>query len=464
MARFIAVMFKHIPVRLAILASLSALLVNACKTTDDKQRGDLISIDCKTTPPVRTDLEEDGKTILAQGPVDLGGEPCDKVAASPKLRLGTVKNGKWSMYQNGKVFQTGAYAAGKKEGRWEVVSVNNNLVRVSNYVAGELDGEDLINFDKPEAIWKSKTTYQKGLKNGAFTARTTPEAKCITEGNYRADQKNGRWRECKMHDATKTDYLAFEGSYVEGMRSGPVKYFYPDAKTESQGSILADTECTKKVEERYAEKFKDKEPGKDDKDERQRQLTACEKLIGAWIFYNPDGSKRAEGSYDDGKKNGTWNEYYRTGTRLGIGKYDKGKRMDWTFFDKSGSKILDADFAGNPLMPKTVQIYAHGRLVGGGGVAMGTVKYTPDKDALEIQEFSKKGEWTEYHSNGKISGKGPYSMNKRSGAWQLFDENGQLIAEGSYNMDKKHGDWREMKDGQFVTIKYFMGKVNTIGK
>ena len=95
---------------------------------------------------------------------------------------------------------------------------------------------------------------------------------------------------------------------------------------------------------------------------------------------------------------------------------------------------------------------------------MGTVKYTPDKDALEIQEFSKKGEWTEYHSNGKISGKGPYSMNKRSGAWQLFDENGQLIAEGSYNMDKKHGDWREMKDGQFVTTKYFMGKVNTIGK
>lgn len=458
----IAVMQKHMAPILFTLAA--AFLLAGCKTTDNKEKGDLVSIDCKTTPPTRTDFEDDGKTILAQGPVDLGGEPCDKVAASPKLRVGTVKNGKWSMYQNGKMFQTGSYTAGKKTGRWEVLSVNNNLVRVSNYIAGELDGEDLINFDKPEAIWKSKTNYQKGLKNGPYSARTTPEAKCITEGAYKADQKSGKWRECKMHDATKTEYLAFEGSYVEGMRSGPVKYFYPDAKTESQGSILADTECTKKVEERFNEKFKDKEPGKDDRLEKQRQLTACEKLIGAWVFYNPDGSKRAEGGYDDGKKTGTWNEYYRTGAKLGVGKYEKGRRMDWTFFDKGGSKILDADFAGNPLMPKTVQVYAHGRLVSGGGVAMGTVKYTPDKDALEIQEFSKKGEWIEYHSNGKISGKGTYSMNKRSGAWQLFDENGQLIAEGSYNMDKKHGDWREMKDGQFVTTKYFMGKVNTIGK
>lgn len=438
--------------------------MNGCKTTDDKQKGDLISIDCKTTPPTRTDFEEDGKTILAQGPVDLGGEPCDKVAASPKLRVGTVKNGKWSMYQNGKVFQTGAYAAGKKEGRWEVLSVNNNLVRISNYVAGELDGEDLVNFDKPEPVWKSKTHYQKGVKQGPYAARLSPDAVCTTEGNYQADKKSGKWRECKMNDQTKIEYLAFEGSYVEGMRNGAVRYFYPSAKVESQGSIFADTECTKKVEERYTEKFKDKEPGKDDKEEKQRQLTACEKLIGAWVFYNPDGSKRAEGSYEDGKRTGQWHEYYRTGTKLGNGRYDKGKRMEWAFFDKNGSKLLDADFAGNPLMPKTVQVYEHGRLLGGGGVAMGTVKYNPEKDALEIQEFSKKGEWTEYHANGKISGQGQYSMNKRSGAWKLFDENGQLIAEGAYSMDKKHGEWRELKNGQFVTTKYFMGKVNTIGK
>ena len=55
-------------------------------------------------------------------------------------------------------------------------------------------------------------------------------------------------------------------------------------------------------------------------------------------------------------------------------------------------------------------------------------------------------------------------MSKRSGQWKHFDESGKLIAEGAYNMNSKHGEWREMKDGQFVTTKYFMGKVNTIGK
>lgn len=457
-------MHKHASVAYFSLVTLAALLLSACKTTEGKNKGDLIAIDCKTTPHTRTDFDEDGKTMIAQGPVELGGEPCDKVAASPKLRLATVKSGMWKMYQNGKMFQTGSYAAGKKDGRWEVFSVNNNLVRISNYIAGDLDGEDLVNFDKPDAVWKSKTRYQKGQKNGPYSARTSPEAQCITDGNYLADKKNGRWRECKMDPQTKADYLAFEGSYVEGMRSGPVKYYYPGSKLESQGSILADTACTKQVEERFEAKFKDKTPSKDDNDEKQRQLTACEKLIGAWVFYNPGGTKRAEGSYDDGKRSGSWNEYYKTGAKLGTGRYEKGKRMDWAFFDKGGAKRLDADFAGNPLMPKTVQIYENGRIVGGGGVAMGTVKYNPETDSLDIQEFSKKGEWIEYHNNGKVSGQGQYSMSKRSGQWKHFDESGNLIAEGSYNMNTKHGEWREMKDGQFVTTKYFMGKVNTIGK
>lgn len=441
-----------------------ALLFGACKTTDGKDKGDLISIDCKTAPPTRSDFDEDGKTLIAQGPVDLGGEPCDRVAAAPKLRVGTVKTGPWKMYQNGKMFQTGSYAAGKKDGRWEVFSVNNNLVRISNYSAGDLEGEDVINFDKPEAVWKSKTHFVKGQKQGSYSARTSPEARCITEGNYQADMKNGQWRECKMDGQTKVEYLSFEGSYVQGMRSGPVKFYHPNSKVESQGSILADTQCTKQVEERFQEKFKEAKPTKDDLNEKERQLSGCEKLVGAWVFYNPTGTKRAEGSYDDGKRTGQWNEYYRTGAKLGVGRYEKSKRMEWAFFDMNGSKLLDADFAGNPLMPKTVQIYENGRLLAGGGVAMGTVKFNPETDTLEIQKFSRKGNWIEYHANGKKSGEGQYSMSKRTGAWKFFAENGELIAEGSFNMDQKHGEWREMKDGQFVTTKYFMGKVNTIGR
>lgn len=443
-----------------------AVVFCSCQTTDKKNSGDLIAIDCTTTPPTRTDFAEDGKTLFARGAIDLGGEPCDKIAASPKLRKDTVKTGKWTNYQKDgvNIFQTGSYTAGKREGRWEVFSIKNNLVRISGYSGDKLEGIDTTNFDSPDQTWRIKANYAAGKKNGSFSERSKPDATCTTEGQYANDVKTGKWRECKLDAVTKNDYLAFEGSYVEGMRSGPVKYYYPGSKLESQGSILADTGCTKQVEERFAEKFKDKTPTKDDNDEKQRQLTGCEKLVGSWIFYNPGGTKRAEGNYDDGKRTGSWNEYYRTGTKMATGRYEKGKRMEWAFFDKGGEKRLDADFAGNPMMPKTVQIYENGRLVGGGGVAMGTVKYNPDTDTMDIQEFSKKGEWIEYHTNGKISGKGQYSMNKRSGAWKIFDENGQLTAEGSYNMNSKHGEWREMKDGQFVTTKYFMGKVNTIGR
>lgn len=449
-----------------VVVTSSLLASVGCKSTDKKDGKMTVDLKCETTPPTRVDYAEDGKTIFAQGPVDLAGKPCAEVAVTEKAKLATLKTGTWTLYQKDgiAIFQQGEFAAGKKQGLWKTFSVKGNLVRETNYSAGEMDGADALYFDEPGKAWRTEANYKNGKLTGKYRARNKADSACVTEGAYAENLKTGRWRECRIDEKTKADYQSFEGAYLDGMRNGAAKFFFPGGKIESQGNIFADVQCTKNVDEKFAQRFQDKAPGKDDELDRERQKIACEKLVGAWVFFNSNGSKRAEGSYEDGKKSGTWHENYATGAPMATGIYEKGKRMAWTFFSKDGGIVLKADFAGNPLMPRTVELYENGRLTGSGGVAMGTVRYDGEADKLDIQQFTRKGKWIEYHTNGKKSGEGEYAMGKRSGAWKHYDTNGNLIAEGTYSMNEKQGEWRELENGTMVTKKYFMGRPQTIGR
>lgn len=439
--------------RFVTAVAVAAFTLAACKTTDKKDATERMAINCATNPPTRIDYREDMKTVESTGPIDTAGKPCEEVANDKQAKLGSVKTGKWINYHPDgvKIQSSGNFVAGKKEGAWETYSEQGNLTKTAAFIAGKPEGMETTYFDEPGQIWKSKGAYAKALKNGQWSTRTSAQAACVTEGAYAAGIKNGRWRECRKDIETKADFAFFEGAYQTGMRNGSAKFFYPGSVTESQGTFRADAACFEKLSEQEKQ--------------TTEKVEQCAKPIGKWVFYQRSGTKKAEGAYDEnGRKTGEWHEYYKNGSLVASGGYAANKRLVWTYFSKDGAKYADLDFAGNPLSPKSVKLYVNGKLTAGGEVMMGTVKYDPEKDDLDTRPFNKKGQWIEYHENGKKSGEGEYSMNKRKGPWKLYAPTGELTAEGSFTMDEKQGEWRELKDGKFVTSKYFMGRPQMVGK
>jgi len=439
---------NHMNYRISLC--FAAALFGACKTTPEKEnpetKAERIAIKCENSPPIRVEYREDGKTVESEGPIDTGGQNCDEIAKN-KMTAGMIaKNGKWTNYHvDGKIMSTGNFLAGKRDGQWSYFSESGNLTKVASFNGGKSQGEEITYFDTPDRLWKSRATYANGVKNGAWSERRAIDSTCVTEGSWANGVKIGKWRECKT-GPDKVDYLAFEGSFENGMRNGAVKFFYPGAVVQSQGVMQADADCVAKLS--------------DTERQEAARVEACGKPVGKWVFNHANGSRHSEGSYDNGRKTGAWKEYYKTGAPVASGSYADNKRLGlWAFLDKSGARVAEIEFAENGITPKIVKLYKSGKLVGSGEVMMGHVKYDMEKDELDLREFNKKGLWTEYHENGKKSGEGEYTMNKRKGSWKHYDESGKLIAEGSYSMGEKQGAWKELSGGAMVEKTYFMGKL-----
>ncbi len=424
---------------------LAAALAGACKSAPSKDspeaKADRSKIDCSVTPPVRTDYREDGTTVESIGPVDTEGVPCDKAD-----KLKAKKTGAWINYYPtlARVQSKGNFAAGRRTGLWESYSETGNLTKSQEYKEHKLDGAETLYFDTPEKTWKSQGAYAMGLKTGKWSERSSPQATCVTEGSYTADLKTGAWRECRTNAQTKETSLAFEGAYQGGLKNGKAKFYHPGGSLQSEGNFRADKECFEKL--------------KDDEKRDTQKRDACARPTGKWTFYHASGGKLSQGEFDtNGKRQGAWSEFYANGKIAAQGNYKDNKKTRWAFFSKDGSKYADVEYGPSGALLKAMKLYEENRAVAEGDVAMGAVRFDAEKDDLEIKAPVKKGVWIEYHANGKKSGEGEYSMNKRQGAWKHYDEQGGLISEGSYTMDKKQGAWREKDGGGFVTKKYMMG-------
>ncbi|MDW7975754.1 MAG: hypothetical protein RMI35_04270 [Leptospiraceae bacterium] len=257
--------------------------------------------------------------------------------------------------------------------------------------------------------------------------------------------KTGDWIECNYDERTKDHYVFFKGRYVKNLRDGMVETYYPNGKLLSKGAYKADLGC------------KENPPPEGEK--------ACEKKVGKWLFYFPNGNLMEEGNYDEnsGKRIGIWREYYQTGELRAQGNREHTRKDRWTFYTKDGDILAQFDFQGNDFMASYCVEYQQNKKTAEGPCTAKMVKYEMETDSMKISPGMKQGRWKGYHPNGKLAWEGEILMGKRQGPWKIYDEIGRLIEEGEYNMDKKTGIWKEWENGKFVQKEYDMfGRIKNV--
>lgn len=124
--------------------------------------------------------------------------------------------------------------------------------------------------------------------------------------------------------------------------------------------------CSPEVEKVIVETYSDGRPGL----EQYFEIKGEERVLVRETGYYPEGQKRIEGTYKDGKREGLWRYWYENGNLWSEGYYKADVR--------------------------------HGRS-------------------------------TVWHENGKKYYEGHYTDGERTGKWKFWDEDGKLLKEIDYN-------------------------------
>lgn len=222
---------------------------------------------------------------------------------------------------------------------------------------------------------------------------------------------------------------------------------------------------------------------------------------GRWIYFENNGEKAAEGSFDRGKKIGTWTYYRADGSVSSVENYNTGEVRVYSegvntqfFFLKDGEIHGVAEVYNSCGVLKEKLVYSNGKRNGPGKLLFGSGKlkqiYNYENNAIngEVVNYYESGRleskmsykndqldglYVEYYPNGKVKSAGHYNAGSPSGDWKYYHGNGRLERGGGYVNGKPMGEWqyfnrrgsviekRNFKDGNFEgdNTFYHEGKV-----
>ena len=216
-----------------------------------------------------------------------------------------VKSGEEKVfYTSGKIKNINAYNQDKKHGYCYELDSIGRVINISEYVGGFLRSEEQINrFDeevKKHGIWKE--FYENG--------------KVKWEGDFKHGILNGIVREYNNKGGLKTMKMFIDGALNEHAKE--IKFFELSKEITSNGSYLIGG---------YADEMKQG---------IFREYDSTDVLINTYQYR--DNFKIAEGILDStGLEDGEWRYLYTDGSIKAIGKFNHGKRVDlWVYYYISG--------------------------------------------------------------------------------------------------------------------------------
>ena len=216
-----------------------------------------------------------------------------------------VKSGEEKVfYTSGKIKNINAYNQDKKHGYCYELDSIGRVINISEYVGGFLRSEEQINrFDeevKKHGIWKE--FYENG--------------KVKWEGDFKHGILNGIVREYNNKGGLKTMKMFIDGALNEDAKE--IKFFELSKEITSNGSYLIGG---------YADEMKQG---------IFREYDSTDVLINTYQYR--DNFKIAEGILDStGLEDGEWRYLYTDGSIKAIGKFNHGKRVDlWVYYYISG--------------------------------------------------------------------------------------------------------------------------------
>ncbi|MCB0723688.1 MAG: hypothetical protein KDC73_03230 [Ignavibacteriae bacterium] len=210
--------------------------------------------------------------------------------------------------------------------------------------------------------------------------------------NLQNDTLNGNYVEIY-----ENRFVAEEGAYSNGKKTGKWKYWYPNGVVKEEG-FYTEGEETGEWESWYSDgsyKYKGK-----------KGIRVAENgyvfniYVGAWRWYFANGKIKNEGYYDDlGYETGKWKKYYENGQLKLEENYVNGKRE------------------GN-----AIKYYPNGQFESRFLYERGSGYYSKLKDSI----------YTVYYNNGQLKEKGPIYNGMRFGIWESWYENGQKKSKGNF--------------------------------
>jgi antitoxin component YwqK of YwqJK toxin-antitoxin module len=378
-----------------------------------------------------------------------------------------VKDGFTRYYfTDGKIKQEIPFVKGLEQGFGKEFAADGTIITLTEYKRGFI--VDRLRINRKDG---------NGRKQGrwfVFYERGNPK----TEVTYRDDKMNGYFKEY----AENGDLLKIV-KYVDGeilaeaaevQKLDVQNEYYPDGKIKV--SALFRNGVPEGVMREYAA------DGKVEKSVLYKNgLVIGEGIVlddgnreGPWKDFYPDGSLKAEGTYEKGKQTGTWKYYHANGKTEQTGKYSKQGKPDgtWRWYFDNGQLLKEENYRNGLKDGLSTEYDETGKVVAEG----------------EFVNDNEEGPWFELIGDCFI--RGSYRDGLRNGMWYNFYldrdesktdsicffkggfiddnpdgkhtwywENGKVKDEGSYVNGRKEGEWFKFNsDGTlFMTITYKQG-------
>ncbi|MFY0631687.1 MAG: hypothetical protein JXR05_15085 [Flavobacteriaceae bacterium] len=263
--------------------------------------------------------------------------------------------------------------------------------------------------------------------------------------------------------------LEFKGSYNDGNKHGPWKYYHPDGKLKreetaqpSQGkhevktyrstSGILYTELIGMHDDtiHYKKYHHNGILGQELTNFKVRVFRKWSTFGNLYHYYNEDSISYImniktkeithKGFFENGKRTGFWFKYYRNGNKQYERNYKSGKLVGKCIEYFSNGKIdLESNYNSNGYLEGVRnQYHKNGSLFSTGqydnkGRKKGTwYYYTIEGKLKSIKNYrlnSLNGHYEDHYPNGNRKEKGNYRNNRKVGTWYYYDEYGKLLRE-----------------------------------
>ena len=186
---------------------------------------------------------------------------------------------------------------------------------------------------------------------------------------------------------------------------------------------------------------------------------------GPYINWYPNGNKKQQGAFSNGKFDGSISSWAEDGTLIEQRTYRKGQlNGPLVQYSRTGSKLREEHYLegkrdglfrsynknGTPLM----EGYLRNNLKEGTWIIFS--KDSQPKSKISYRLGKKEGRAELYFPSGLPSAQGAYHNGQPNGAWITFQRNGQKKAQGSYNNGIRTGTWTYFRpNGQTAKVVAF---------
>jgi antitoxin component YwqK of YwqJK toxin-antitoxin module len=206
--------------------------------------------------------------------------------------------------------------------------------------------------------------------------------------------------------------------------NGPNKYFYPNGKVSSEGTMRDGKP------DGYWKTYYETGKLKSEGNRRNFQLDSI------WRFYTEDDKPSMEFSYKDGKKNGYKKTYNKDGKTDSEELYsDDVKQGPTNYYYKEGQLWKKIPFVKNREEGIAYEYAPDGTVITLIDYRAGFIRSQEKinrKDAAGL----KQGLWREFYSEGKIKSEGHYTDDLKNGYFKDYDTAGNLVNTSKYEFGK----------------------------